>query len=83
MTTTFKKAAALFIKGYEFVENGVKRKMRSMPVVLGISATAQRFNTLVSNITNVNFQTEVITAEEVRNSGLLKDRIVILQKEKR
>ena len=66
-----------FIKGYEYTENGIKRKMRSMPVVLGISATAQRFNTLVSNITNVGLQTEVITADDVRSSGLLKDRIVI------
>ena len=66
-----------FIKGYEHTENGVKHKMRSMPVVLGISATAQRFNTLVSNISNVGLQTEVITADDVRSSGLLKDRIVI------
>lgn len=36
-----------FIKGYEYTENGIKRKMRSMPVILGISATAERFNTLV------------------------------------
>ena len=40
-----------FIKGYEYIENGIKRTMRSMPVVLGISATADRFNTLVGNIT--------------------------------
>lgn len=66
-----------FIKGYEYVENGVKRSMRPMPVVLGISATAQRFNTLISNITNVGLQTCVITADDVRSSGLLKDRIVI------
>lgn len=66
-----------FIKGYEYTENGIKRKMRSMPVVLGISATAERFNTLVSNITNVGFQQYVISADEVRGSGLLKDRIVI------
>lgn len=66
-----------FIKGYEYYENGVRRKMRSMPVVLGISATSERFNTLVSNITNVGLQQYVITADEVRGSGLLKDRIVI------
>ena len=36
-----------FIKGYEYTENGVKRSMPSMPVVLGISATAKRFNTLI------------------------------------
>ena len=66
-----------FIKGYEYTENGLKRKMRSMPVVLGISATAERFNTLVGNTSNVGLQKYVITADEVRGSGLLKDRIVI------
>ena len=66
-----------FIKGYEYTENGIKRKMRSMPVILGISATAERFNTLVGNTTNVGLQKYVITADEVRGSGLLKDRIVI------
>lgn len=66
-----------FIKGYEYTENGVKRKMRAMPVILGVSATSDRFNTLVGNITNVGLQTYVITADDVRGSGLLKDRIVI------
>lgn len=66
-----------FIKGYEYYENGVKHKMRSMPVVLGISATAERFNTLVKNIPNVSSQQYIISADEVRGSGLLKDRIVI------
>ncbi len=66
-----------FIKGYEYFENGSKRSMRSMPVILGISATAARFNTLVGNISNVSLQTYVISSEEVRGSGLLKDRIVI------
>lgn len=66
-----------FIKGYEYNENGIQRKMRSMPVVLGISATAERFNTLVGNTSNVGLQKYVISADEVRSSGLLKDRIVI------
>ena len=66
-----------FIKGYEYQEEGIKRKMRSMPVVLGISATADRFNTLIGNIPNVGFITCIITADDVRGSGLLKDRIVI------
>lgn len=66
-----------FIKGYEYTENGIKCKMHSMPVILGISATAERFNTLVGNTTNVGLQKYVITADEVRGSGLLKDRIVI------
>lgn len=66
-----------FIKGYEYTENGLRRKMRAMPVILGISATPDRFNTLVRNITNVGLQTYVITADDVRSSGLLKDRIAI------
>ena len=66
-----------FIKGYEYTENGIKRKMRSMPVVLGISATAKRFNTLIGNTANVSLNTYVVSPEEVRSSGLLKDRIVI------
>lgn len=66
-----------FIKGYEYTENGVKRSMRSMPVVLGISATAKRFNTLIGNTANVSLNTYVVSPEEVRSSGLLKDRIVI------
>ena len=66
-----------FIKGYTYTENGMKRTMRSMPVILGISATAERFNTLVGNIPNVGLQTYAVTADEVRSSGLLKDRIVI------
>ena len=66
-----------FIKGYEYTENGIKRKMHAMPVILGISATSERFNTLVGNTTNVGLQKYVITADDVRSSGLLKDRIVI------
>lgn len=66
-----------FIKGYEYTENGVKYKMVSMPVIIGISATAERFNTLVGNTANVGLQKYVITADDVKSSGLLKDRIVI------
>lgn len=66
-----------FIKGYSYTENDIKRTMRSMPVILGISATAERFNTLVGNTTNVGLMKYIITADEVRGSGLLKDRIVI------
>ncbi len=66
-----------FIKGYEYLEGGIKHNMRSMPIVLGISATAERFNTLVGNIANVGLQKCIVTADDVRSSGLLKDRIVI------
>lgn len=47
-----------------------------MPVVIGMSATTQRFNTLVEG-TSSTIHKSVVTADEVRASGLLKDRIVI------
>lgn len=47
-----------------------------MPVVIGISATASRFNNLVGD-TNSTLQKCIISANDVRASGLLKDRIVI------
>ena len=65
-----------FIKGYEFYENNIKFRMEPMPVVLGMSATAERFNTLIGD-TNSTLQKCIIRADEVKNSGLLKDRIVI------
>ena len=59
-----------FIKGYPDLN------FSSMPLVIGISATAQRFNTLVGN-TSSTLQKWVIPPSDVRSSGLLKDRIVI------
>ena len=47
----------------------------SMPVVLGMSATPERFNRLVAGTTATVHQVAV-PVEAVRKSGLLKDRIV-------
>lgn len=47
-----------------------------MPVVIGMSATTQRFNKLVEN-TSSTIHKVVVTTGEVRASGLLKDRIII------
>ena len=47
-----------------------------MPVVIGMSATSTRFNALVQGIAS-DTQYVVVTTDEVRASGLLKDRIVI------
>lgn len=65
-----------FLKGYKHVEDGVEHEMHPMPVVLGMSATANRFNTLIKNI-DASYQHCIVTADDVRSSGLLKDRIVI------
>lgn len=59
-----------FIKGSE--EDGIS----PMPVVIGMSATTQRFNMIVEG-TSSTIHKSVVTVEEVRASGLLKDRIII------
>ena len=48
----------------------------SMPVVIGMTATPQRFNHLAEGIQSTTHYVKT-TADEVRASGLLKDRIVI------
>lgn len=47
-----------------------------MPVVLGMSATVNRFNQLVAD-TNSTIRRHAVTPDEVRRSGLLKDKITI------
>ena len=59
-----------FIKGSE--DDGIP----PMPVVIGMSATTQRFNALVEG-TSSKIHKSIVTTDEVRASGLLKDRIVI------
>lgn len=59
-----------------FLKGSTEYQLPPMPVVIGISATAARFNKLVGD-TNSTLQKCVVTANEVRASGLLKDRIVI------
>ena len=59
-----------------FLKGSPAHKLSPMPVVIGISATAARFNKLVGDTTST-LQKCTITANEVRASGLLKDRIVI------
>lgn len=47
-----------------------------MPVVIGMSATMKRFNRLVENTTS-SVHKVIVTPDDVRASGLLKDRIII------
>ena len=48
----------------------------ALPVVIGMSATDERFRRLVGNISSVRHDVDV-RPDEVRASGLLKDRIII------
>lgn len=59
-----------FLLGSE--EDGLCR----MPLVLGLSATPQRFESLLANAPHTVYKVPV-KADDVRESGLLKDRIVI------
>lgn len=59
-----------FLKGSE--ADGID----PMPIVIGMSATDERFRRLVGNISSVRHDVDV-RPDEVRASGLLKDRIII------
>lgn len=59
-----------------FIKGSIPHKLSPVPVVIGMSATATRFNTLVGNTTST-LQKVIISPAQVRASGLLKDRIVI------
>ena len=60
----------------KFILGSEKDGMPPVPVVIGMSATIERFNQLVKNSAATNRPVRV-TPEEVRSSGLLKDRVII------
>lgn len=60
----------------KFLKGSATDKLSPMPVVIGMTATAQRFNRLAEDIHSTTHKI-ITTADEVRASGLLKDRIVI------
>jgi type III restriction enzyme len=64
----------------KFLLGSADDQLPPMPVVIGMTATVERFNNLAKNvqkITQSTVQSVVTTPDEVRMSGLLKDRIVI------
>ena len=63
-----------FIKGSE--------ELPPMPVVIGMSATPERFNRLVQGTTSTIHHV-IVDAKDVRASGLLKDRIIITYPEEK
>lgn len=60
----------------KFLKGSPEDKLPPMPVVIGMTATPQRFNRLAEGIQSTTHYVRT-TADEVRASGLLKDRIVI------
>lgn len=60
----------------KFLKGSVADGLPPMPVVIGMTATPQRFNRLAEGIQSTTHYVKT-TPDEVRASGLLKDRIVI------
>lgn len=60
----------------KFIKGSDSDALPPMPVVIGMSATTQRFNALVEGTSSTIYKA-IVTTDEVRASGLLKDRIVI------
>ena len=60
----------------KFLRGSEADRLPPMPVVIGMTATPQRFNRLAEGIQSTTHYVRT-TADEVRASGLLKDRIII------
>lgn len=60
----------------KFLKGSMSDKLPPMPVVIGMTATPERFIRLAEGIQSTTHYVRT-TADEVRASGLLKDRIVI------
>ncbi|WP_270913742.1 DEAD/DEAH box helicase [Allofournierella sp. CML151] len=60
-----------------FIKGSHEYNLSPIPVVIGMSATAERFDTLVGRGTNSTLHKVIISPAQVRQSGLLKDRIFI------
>lgn len=71
-----KEAAKATTIMQKFLKGSDADGIEAMPIVIGMSATDERFRRLVGNISSVRHDVDV-RPEEVRSSGLLKDRIII------
>lgn len=60
----------------KFLKGSSADKLSPMPVVIGMTATSQRFHRLAQNIQSTTHYV-VTTPDDVRASGLLKDKIII------
>lgn len=60
----------------KFLKGSESDGLDPMPIVIGMSATDERFRRLVGNISSVRHDVDV-RPDEDRASGLLKDRIII------
>ena len=61
----------------KFIKGSVEDKFEPVPVVIGMSATPARFNILVKSTLAATIPV-VVTNAEVKASGLLKERIIVI-----
>lgn len=60
-----------------FIKGAKAQHMQAMPLVIGMSATPERFNTLVKDCPNSMLSIVSVPIDTVRSSGLLKDHIIV------
>ena len=60
----------------KFIKGSMEDGLCVMPLVIGVTATPQKFDALVSG-TSSTVQKVVVSPADVRSSGLLKDRIIL------
>lgn len=60
----------------KFLFGSIEDGLCQIPLVIGITATPQRFQRLLAN-TSSTIHKVIVNSEDVRQSGLLKDRIII------
>ena len=61
----------------KFIKGSADDKFEPVPVVIGMSATPARFNNLVAK-SSATIHRVVVETEEVKASGLLKKRIIVI-----
>lgn len=61
----------------KFLKGSPDDGLSPLPLTIGMTATPQKFNALVSGITSFTMHQVVVPPEDVRSSGLLKDRIIL------
>ena len=60
----------------KFIKGSPEDGLSIMPLVIGVTATPQRFDNLIAG-TSSTIQKTIVQPEEVIESGLLKDRLII------
>lgn len=72
-----RKAAEAASIMQKFLKGSPDEGLPIMPVIIGITATPERFRRLAGSLGSTTMRSVETTTDEVRSSGLLKDRIIL------